>query len=34
VSRQQLDADQAWWSNATEALAQAERLLARRSAAL
>jgi len=34
VSRQQLDADQAWWSNAADALAKAERLLADRSAAL
>jgi argininosuccinate lyase len=34
VSRQQLDADQTWWSNATDALAKAQRLLADRSAAL
>ena len=34
VSRQQLDADDAWWSNATGALARAERTLAERSAAL
>jgi argininosuccinate lyase len=34
VSRQHLDADQAWWSNAADALAKAERLLADRSAAL
>ena len=34
VSRQQLDADQAWWSAATGALAKAERRLAGRSAAL
>ena len=34
VSRQQLVADEAWWSNATGALGRAERLLAERSAAL
>jgi argininosuccinate lyase len=34
VSRQQLDADEQWWSNATEALASAERALTDRSAAL
>jgi len=34
VSRQQLDADESWWSNATEALTKAERMLAERSAAL
>lgn len=34
VSRQQLDADHAWWSHATGALALAERTLAQRSAAL
>jgi argininosuccinate lyase len=34
VSRQQLEADEQWWSNVTEALAQAERTLADRSAAL
>ena len=30
----QLDADRGWWSNATDALARAERLLADRAAAL
>jgi argininosuccinate lyase len=34
VSRQQLEADQRAWSNATDALAKAERALAERSAAL
>jgi hypothetical protein len=34
VSREQLDADEAWWTNATAALALAERTLAERSAAL
>jgi argininosuccinate lyase len=34
ASRQQLDADESWWSNATEALTKAERMLAERSAAL
>jgi argininosuccinate lyase len=34
VSRQVLDADESWWSNATRALEKAERLLAERSAAL
>ena len=34
ASRQQLDADESWWSNATEALTKAERTLAERSAAL
>jgi argininosuccinate lyase len=34
VSRQQLDADESWWSNATDALAKAEQTLAARSAAL
>jgi argininosuccinate lyase len=34
VSRDQLDADQAWWTNATGALAKAEQTLAERSAAL
>ena len=34
VSREQLDADEAWWTNATGALALAERTLAERSAAL
>jgi argininosuccinate lyase len=34
VSRQQLDADRAWWTNATGALAAAERKLAAESAAL
>jgi len=34
TSRQQLAADEAWWSGATGALAKAERLLAERSAAL
>jgi argininosuccinate lyase len=34
ASRQTLDADQAWWSSATDALAAAERRLAERSAAL
>jgi argininosuccinate lyase len=34
VSRHQLDADEAWWSRATDALASAERELAERSAAL
>ena len=34
ASRQQLGADQAWWSNATDAIGQAERTLAERSAAL
>jgi argininosuccinate lyase len=34
ASRQQLDADESWWSNATEALAKAERMLADRSASL
>jgi argininosuccinate lyase len=34
VSRQQLDADESWWTSATDALANAERLLAERSAAL
>jgi argininosuccinate lyase len=34
ASRQQLEADDLWWSNATGALAAAERLLAERSAAL
>jgi argininosuccinate lyase len=34
VSRQQLEADESWWSKATDALARAERALAERSAAL
>ena len=34
ASRAQLDADQSWWTDATEALAKAERTLADRSAAL
>jgi argininosuccinate lyase len=34
ASREQLDADDAWWSQATDALGRAERLLAERSAAL
>src|SRR5262245_57875414 len=34
ASRQQLEADDAWWANATNALADAERKLAERSAAL
>jgi argininosuccinate lyase len=34
VSRQQLEADEAWWSRASAALAKAERTLAERSAAL
>jgi argininosuccinate lyase len=34
ASRQQLDADESWWTNATNALADAERKLADRSAAL
>jgi argininosuccinate lyase len=34
ASRQLLDADLEWWSNATDALAAAERALAERSAAL
>jgi argininosuccinate lyase len=34
VSRQQLQADQEWWNQATSALADAERTLAERSAAL
>ena len=34
ASRQQLDADESWWTNATNALADAERKLAERSARL
>ena len=34
VSRQQLEADEGWWSRASGALANAERTLAERSAAL
>jgi argininosuccinate lyase len=34
ASRQQLEADEAWWSNTTDALTKAERLLAERSGAL
>ena len=34
VSRQQLEVDEGWWSRANEALANAERTLAERSAAL
>jgi len=34
ASRQQLEADESWWSNATEGLTAAERMLADRSAAL
>jgi argininosuccinate lyase len=34
ASRQQLEADDAWWTNATNALADAERKLSERSAAL
>jgi argininosuccinate lyase len=34
VSRRAIDADQAWWSQATDALTSAERSLAERSAAL
>ena len=34
VSRQQLDADEAWWAAATDALVKAEQTLAERSAAL
>jgi argininosuccinate lyase len=34
ASRQQLDADEAWWSKATDALGRAEQTLAQRSAAL
>jgi argininosuccinate lyase len=34
VSRRAMEADEAWWSNATNALAAAERTLAERSAAL
>jgi len=34
VSRAQLDADQEWWTSATDALEKAERTLADRSAAL
>jgi argininosuccinate lyase len=34
ASRQQLDTDEAWWSRASDALANAERTLAGRSAAL
>jgi hypothetical protein len=34
VSRQLLEADEAWWEQATDALADAERRLAERSAAL
>jgi len=34
ASRQQLEADEAWWTNSTAALTKAERLLADRSAAL
>jgi argininosuccinate lyase len=34
VSREQLDADEAWWTDATDALAKAEETLAERSAAL
>jgi argininosuccinate lyase len=34
VSRQAIEADEGWWSNATDALASAERTLAERSAAL
>ena len=34
ASRMQLDGDQAWWKNATDALAAAERRLAEASKAL
>jgi argininosuccinate lyase len=34
ASRRQLEADEAWWSNATDALGRAESMLAERSAAL
>jgi argininosuccinate lyase len=34
ASREQLEADESWWSTATEALVKAERMLADRSAAL
>jgi argininosuccinate lyase len=34
ASRRQLEADEAWWSQATDALAKAERTLAERSASL
>jgi argininosuccinate lyase len=34
VSREQIDADEAWWTNATNTLAKAEHTLAERSAAL
>jgi argininosuccinate lyase len=34
ASRARLDADQSWWTAATDALAQAEQTLAERSAAL
>ncbi|OLD16839.1 MAG: hypothetical protein AUJ01_09930 [Acidobacteria bacterium 13_1_40CM_3_65_5] len=34
ASRQQLEADESWWTNATNALADAERKLADRSASL
>src|SRR5262249_26759493 len=34
ASTQQLESDRAWWSNATDALAKAERLLSDRAAAL
>ncbi len=34
VSRDQLDGDESWWTNATDALAKAEQTLAERSAAL
>jgi len=34
ASRQQLEADEGWWSSSTDALTKAERLLADRSAAL
>jgi hypothetical protein len=34
ASAHQLEADRAWWTNATEALEKAERLLSDRAAAL
>jgi argininosuccinate lyase len=34
VSREQLDADESWWTTTSNALAEAEQTLARRSAAL
>jgi hypothetical protein len=34
VSREQLEADESWWTGVTDALARAEQTLAERSAAL